>query len=1053
MKDSDNEDLENEKPLFTQSPIIGVKNSITLVKSAVISNRLAHLQPATACVISSIRSLLSAADALNKDSMANKISSSIADNRRNLLSLLSRLVVQSRLVMKEALQSTKGNFAIAEDLEEIIPMADQVLVLSQNFIKLCENHGINLEDDITPQSSPNQSNLSRFSPKSSTSVKDTWRNSNKSIPRQSSRLSRMTSYDSFKSSAAQSIASSAASLVLNNSHDISDISHDDFDYSSSDQTFSKLLYVINEAHKSAIAALLGHMHAMPAETSAISNIHLIDLLKETISIVKRLLTVLQSIQQNEPLNSIVPHDSALLDNVIRLTYNSTDNIVSAAEGLVFSSKSNGQSSEDQEDRKQHLLICVMGIHKAGDEAFQIANRMVEYAAKASISLVLSTSNSTTNLQDITNERSQKQSNRYQHRRQQTLSIFDKKAISLTCLKEKFQDNDEGKEALTTPTMKDKFDENRPDSRASQDTYTPNITFTSTDNLNTPTQSEHLRNLSPISATFTEKEGLRKVESESPNALSAPINSESNLSTTPESPVGIALPLQHKGHAVNGKAPSLSHAPGTFDLAALKPRMRARAATVGAADLNRNDDKDSPALKLSFGMQRDDTSTTSMTSYTVSTDENNKAGTSTPATVHSWVEDKQSFKENPKFEIGADTESESEDSVPPLPSKTIKGRQRAFTSPTTPSPSSTFSFADAQENYLRKDDELKSSVNFGKFDIVRGPNDKLMGATLASLVEILTPHDTLIDFNILETFMMTFRLFTTPVMFAYELRSRFERADDVDDKFVSEPIRLRVFNLAKLWLESHWSHQQDSIALDTIELLAVIANTMDAFAASASIILNLVDKRRAEGDRAPVVVQSSSYSAISNQTRFKKQQSQNALKFFTRPLTPLSESTSQSSLRYSGSSIDATPPPVPQISKSLLNHLRSTSGLTAAPLPSDFEPIEMARQLTIVESRLYQCVTVEELLSVNEGGSSKKSTGINSRPGLKTMSEFTSRVTAWVSQSILREDEARRRVTPIKFWIKVCKHSLSLNNYGLLVAIVCGLTTSTISRLKRTWDVS
>lgn len=1124
MKESD-DDLYNEQqiqPQHKDSPIVGVRNALTLVKSAVISSRLAHLQPATACVISSVRSLLSSADALNKDSHSNTISSSIADNRRNLLSLLSRLVVQSRLVMKEALQ-TSNKLILSEDLEEVIPMADQVLVLAENFAKLCESHGISLGEEATPQSSPNMSQLSQLPPKSPQSP--TGRNSKKpAMHNQSSRLSKMTSYDSFKSSTAQSVASSAASLVLNSTQDAGDSSTEDYleHESSSDQTFGRLLYVINEALKSTIAATLGHLHAMPNENHASSSIHLIDLLKETIAIVKRLLTVLQSIQQNAPLNTIVPRDGAMLDETIRVTYLSTDDLVSAAESLLFTQPRRSFSDGTQESKRQYLLTCIMQILKISTEAYEISSRMIEYASKASIPLTLNgdipNRKSMTSLQDITNNdrnkilaqqdsaprplaRDNQPEFKRQHRRQQTLSLFDRRTASLTNLQDQFQvekgSKEEGKETLTTPTLKDTFDQdienNRPESSASHTTivYAPCITFTGTENLNTPTQSETLKSLSPISATFTDKgSSPQRSNGGSPNTLNMPIGSPetTKLSTTPESPVGIALPLNQegaKGHAVGGKMPSLSNAPGSFDFSALKPTMRARAATVGTADIsqNRYEEKenaaDSPALKLSFSgtnasignIPRDDMSVASMTSGSeangsiTSTRSNTddgfgKAGTSTPATVHSWVlDEKGSIRDKPKFDIGTETESEGEDadSLPPLPPKQFSGRQRQRAFTTSAAQSSSHG-------------ELQSTVNFAKYDVVRGgTNNKIMGATLPSLVEMLTPHDTTLDINVLETFMMTFRLFTTPNQFAMELRSRFEKADDIEDRMISDPIRLRVFNLAKLWLEVHWIDREDYNALESVEYLGVIANTMSSFNASADVLLRLTDKRRFEHENPESMNHTnSSYNSISSQTKSKRQDGQNSLKMFKNlQLSETSLSMRNRSSRSSlGSSIDQIP--VPQISKSLLNHLKSPQGLTSAPLPTDFEPIEMARQLTIMESRLYQCVTVAELLSVNEGGSTKKGVDANTiRPALKAMSEFTTRVTAWVSESILREDEARRRVPPIKFWIKVCKvgalkfteksdistqHSLSLNNYGLLIAIVCGLTTSTISRLKRTWEV-
>src|ERR1700692_391726 len=87
--------------------------------------------------------------------------------------------------------------------------------------------------------------------------------------------------------------------------------------------------------------------------------------------------------------------------------------------------------------------------------------------------------------------------------------------------------------------------------------------------------------------------------------------------------------------------------------------------------------------------------------------------------------------------------------------------------------------------------------------------QVMGATLQGLVERMTLHDAPPDAVFSTTFYLTFRLFTTPKRLAETLVQRFNIEPEEGEnrvawqKDVATPIKLRVFNVFKGWLESHW----------------------------------------------------------------------------------------------------------------------------------------------------------------------------------------------------------------------------------------------------------
>ncbi|KAJ6126261.1 hypothetical protein N7471_010754 [Penicillium samsonianum] len=67
-----------------------------------------------------------------------------------------------------------------------------------------------------------------------------------------------------------------------------------------------------------------------------------------------------------------------------------------------------------------------------------------------------------------------------------------------------------------------------------------------------------------------------------------------------------------------------------------------------------------------------------------------------------------------------------------------------------------------------------------------------------------------------------------------------------------------------------------------------------------------------------------------------------------------------------------------------------------------------------------------------------------------MSTLSTDLAYLVADSILYYDEPKRRAATIKHWIKIANKSPELNNYPTLMAIICSLNSSIMSRLKRTW---
>lgn len=143
---------------------------------------------------------------------------------------------------------------------------------------------------------------------------------------------------------------------------------------------------------------------------------------------------------------------------------------------------------------------------------------------------------------------------------------------------------------------------------------------------------------------------------------------------------------------------------------------------------------------------------------------------------------------------------------------------ASDAPLSPSPQCE-SLAQSRTTLDEEIDEAEVVVQQKTFahEIVFNKDGQISGGTLPALIERLTTHDSTPDAAFVATFYLTFRLFATPREFAQALIDRFSYVGDCPR--ISGPVRLRVYNVFKGWLESHWRHDADKPALELIVTFA------------------------------------------------------------------------------------------------------------------------------------------------------------------------------------------------------------------------------------------
>ncbi|KAL1917449.1 uncharacterized protein VTP21DRAFT_3842 [Calcarisporiella thermophila] len=297
----------------------------------------------------------------------------------------------------------------------------------------------------------------------------------------------------------------------------------------------------------------------------------------------------------------------------------------------------------------------------------------------------------------------------------------------------------------------------------------------------------------------------------------------------------------------------------------------------------------------------------------------------------------------------------------------------------------------------------SSTATPSIDIQFSEKGNVSAASPEALVTHLTQHDVAPESTFNHTFMLTFRHFLRPCELVALLIKRFKlevpgalQGQDATlwRQKVLLPVRLRVYNVVKMWLEKYWE-VEDAEALPALGEWAEGLIREGISHPMAKRMSGLISKKRSSEAPTP---------------------------------SPAKDRFDQE-------------PPLPQISRNLLVTLRNTSDPDLVPL-TEYDALELARQITLYESRLYSLLRPRDLLYPS----------IQKSETIRQICRTSSAVSGWITSSILAETEAKRRAAIIKFWIKVGDRLYFLGNYSGLMALVCALQCSAVDRLRRTWEL-
>ncbi|KAF9092001.1 hypothetical protein BGX29_010653 [Mortierella sp. GBA35] len=294
-----------------------------------------------------------------------------------------------------------------------------------------------------------------------------------------------------------------------------------------------------------------------------------------------------------------------------------------------------------------------------------------------------------------------------------------------------------------------------------------------------------------------------------------------------------------------------------------------------------------------------------------------------------------------------------------------------------------------------------NYDYQQADLVLNAEGSVKGGTLPALIERLTLHDGL-DSNFIATFLLTYRSFTsTKELFTY-LFHRFtiqppmglepEELEIWTEKKLT-PIRLRVFNIIKSWLETYYLEDEadDREALAMIKDFSGSAAMKDTMSFAAVQLIKLVEKREAsDGSLRKMVL---------NLTTQAPQ-----------PITP--------------------------------RNLKKIKFL-------ELDPLEFARQLTIMEANAYNKIKPVECLA--KAWTSEDPEIAAKAVNIKKMIETSNLYSNWINELVLSEKELKKRVLVIRHLVMIAEKLRQLNNFSMLSATMAALSQSPIHRLKRTWE--
>jgi hypothetical protein len=383
-----------------------------------------------------------------------------------------------------------------------------------------------------------------------------------------------------------------------------------------------------------------------------------------------------------------------------------------------------------------------------------------------------------------------------------------------------------------------------------------------------------------------------------------------------------------------------------------------------------------------------------------------------------LEKQQNFNEDASPAIDTSTEA-TEDTATSSILITIKSEEEDLTDQPEPKKE------DEVDIQLFYDSDYLSLDNYENYipdspdNIEYTEEKKIKCGTVQKLIEKLT-EDKQFDNQYLHAFLLTYRSFTTPHELIDRLINRYNitpenRETITSSEFIQwkkstlDPIRLRVSQVIKTWITlHHYDFENDpQLVKKIIKLVLLMENTQGQ--AYAKQLRQIMDKTACFISDGSLMV--------TTRARGKS----------------LIDPSELPKVKY------------PKNVKKYTNTLDRNASLESVSL-FDWPTIEIARQLTLIEYRMFSRIEPKECLNQ----SWQEENNQTDAPNIFQMIHWFNRVSLYVATCIISCNAAKNRVKMIEKAIRLADECRKLKNYNAVFEVVSGLQNASVHRLKPDW---
>lgn len=114
---------------------------------------------------------------------------------------------------------------------------------------------------------------------------------------------------------------------------------------------------------------------------------------------------------------------------------------------------------------------------------------------------------------------------------------------------------------------------------------------------------------------------------------------------------------------------------------------------------------------------------------------------------------------------------------------------------------------------------------------------------------------------------------------------------------------------------------------------------------------------------------------------------------------------------------------------------------------DLHPIEIARQLTLIEFKIFEKITPQELS--HQAWNKKNAQEL--APNVTALINRCNEISYWVATEIVLTPNLKQRISILAKFIDIAEICHQLRNWNTLMELMVGLNLGCITRLKKTWE--